>query len=43
MALYVKGDVAGALRVMGEMLPVVEEIGHPVLEGYRQFYEMLKR
>ena len=38
-----KGDVAGALRVMDEMLPVAEEIGHPELAGYRQFYEELKR
>ena len=42
VALNMKGDVAGALRVMGEMLPEAKQERHPKLAGYKQFYEALK-
>lgn len=41
-AFYMTGDSVKALSVMKEMLPVAEEVGHPGLEDYRQFYEELK-
>ena len=42
LALYKKGDLTGALRVMEGMLPVAEGEGHPYIGTFRQFYEGLK-